>query len=644
MPPPIGSKTISNINFDKLYYLTSATNNSSVCNDESFNMTTGKPLNNLTINPLVDSFFLDNLKIILAENKNIYDTDFISKYPKVLETDTLRDIEISAGGETMIHAVFIHEGASMKNMFGYYFYYINEEGQKVLLDNAEGETAYYYRPTVILPHVFSEDDNLSSLKLGEQRKLRGNLPNGNFSNIYVGFFLVIHGWLAKTGNGLCADDQFLYSTVDFAHQYSETQWEIVNNRIFSIYAKAENSDGDQMLFTAFEDLVDKQNQNDMDYNDCVVGFNISDVSTVVGYDDYSKVYVPTTPIAPSSNTIVNIDDEGEYAEFKKTAYTFVYGKNYIFERHIFFPNEEDRNSFKTVYNRLFTNYKHESIVNVGDKGLKISYLFRKNDITNNTTGDKVKLYLFQAKFNKSKSGDVTDYDELFNKIYKDSDYYERYALYRHDDDDESSLISTSTVFDKPNVLSSNKNTGFLVTGSGLVECQNGRSRLPFTTSQIYKIYKNSSSGNKGLVINVGMDTHPTGYKAGTKTFLRYVSFNVDNSELVVVDLKDLSLYNGELSSITPSFTKITVSSVTANSNYIKNLINVFRNDSGATYRVVQIGQLKFYCIRFPNIKNNPTMVYLANGFNVSLSQRSNTLLGTYFYNRTFYPVDGYTVW
>jgi hypothetical protein len=79
------------------------------------------------------------------------------------------------------------------------------------------------------------------------------------------------------------------------------------------------------------------------------------------------------------------------------------------------------------------------------------------------------------------------------------------------------------------------------------------------------------------------------------------------------------------------------------SNYIKKLIRVFSNNSDATYRTIIINNnMVFYCIRFPRLKNNPTMIFLDNDLTIDWMNAYNVVSGTYFVKQQYYPIDSFT--
>lgn len=615
-----------------------------------FDVKTGKPNKNITddSDPTTDinSFFM-NVQSNLFENKNIND-NFIYKYPKVLEVDTLRDIQVT--GETTIDVVFIMSGASMKNMFGYYMYYIDEAGNKIILANDPNkDTKYHYSPTVIYPYVYSVENDKNTLQCGNKRRLVGNMSNGNFSNVYIGFFLIPHGWYAFIMNSEIYDHNILYSTINFNKSYVPSEYQMVDDLIYSIFARVTDQKDNDLLFVAFEDIF-VDGTYDLDYNDCVVGIIASDKSNIVDYDEYSKVDIENDEDSDNeedntfdSNTIIGIDDDGEYIQLNNDKY--IISGNYYFERHLCFDNKDDRDATYDVCISLLTNYKYdikkEDDSNKTTYYVIMSYLFRVNDIKKLKDSDENrKLYLFESKHSTHIKDIVEKYKAVTIKNLKNPNYYEKYKFW--DANTNETIIKLTDTINLPH----KKGKNFRIIGNGVMDCVNGKSHLPTKNSQIYMVYKNMSKSN-GLVVNIKMHTHPTEYMSKSKNFVRYVSFIANTTEHVVIDLGDLSLYqeikNELVSNETPTYTNIKISEImTKADSQIKLLISVFKNNSGASYRKVTINDsMDFYCIRFSNIKNNPTMIFLDASLLLEWNDKYNDFSGTYFNKQRIYPVSNF---
>lgn len=634
------SKYIDNIDYTKLKFLI----NDSVVDTittTNFDLTTGKPKQNLSINSKIDEFFINTINENLYENVNI-NNNLIYKYPKLLELDTARDMQVS--NETTIDAIFIYEGASMKNMFGYYMYTIDGDGNKKILSNdpdVPNPDGYYYNPTIIFPHVYSDENNINTLQKGNTRRLKGNLPNGNFSNIFIGLFLIPHGWFAFEESSPIDNNAIFYSTIDFNRLYNNTEYITEKDKIYSIYFKAQSENGNELLLVGFEDIF-VNGVYDLDYNDCVVGFEISDVNNIVDYDQYTSVVVEEPE--QEYNNIVYIDENGEYLKLNKNIYNIDLNNTYKFERHMLFPNESDRDEFYNIYINSDSNYKFSvsKVFEYGKYAVIITYLFRKNDIKlvygeSNGNSNKL-LYLYESKYNKNNESNVNNYKKMIIKMLSDTNYSEKYRLYNNATNAE--VIYLTHNIDKP--VLSNK-IKFRIIGNGVMDCKNGKSKLPSNEKQIYQVYKNNN-----IIINVKMDDHPTNYMLNQKTFVRYVSFRANSSELVIVDLKNLNLYT-EIESVlvlnnSITFDNIQISSITYTTGNIKDLINIFRTDSGAYYRTIKINNLMtFYCIRLPRVKNNPTMVFLNDSLNIQWNDTYSITSGTYFNKQTLYPKSSFSL-
>lgn len=631
------SKYINSIDFNNLSYLTDTY--SDTLNGSDYNLSTGKPLNNLQNDSNIDNFFVNICEKSLAERNNI-NNQFIYDYPSILDLDSFRDLHIM--DETRLDCVFVMEGASMKNMFGYYFYEI-VNGEKKLLDN-DGTSDNYYRPTIIFPHVYSDPNVGTSLQTGDNRTLKGNLPNGNFKDIYVGFFLIPHGWYAYENSSDINNDSILYSTVDFCSDNFTSEHSIINDKIYSVFAKSISDNNDELLFIGFEDIVYYE-VDDLDYNDCVVGIKASDVSNIENYNLFPELIFIDEE---NKNNIIFVDADGEYIEFRDEDYNISDEFNHIFERHLIFDSVVKRDEYLAVYSQILTNYV--SSVDVADNGILfkiiIKYLFRKNDIKNANKNKRKKLYLSKAKYNRHMLNIVTEYKKKLEENLKDENYMEVYKLYQTNDP-ENPIISFTDNICPPQKVSTGE---FRIIGNGIMDCIKGRSHLPFKTSTIYQVYKNMSRSSDGLVINVKMDNHPDGYMLGTKTFVRYVSFIVNTTEHVILDLDNLNVFQevnetliqSDVSILNNNLQNINISDIKTSSEYIKKLVKIFRNNSGATYRIVTVNGMEFYCIRFPNIKNNPTMIFLDNDLVVDWVDSYNNTGGTYFVKQKYYPVPNYT--
>lgn len=663
---PTHAKQVDTIAFDSLHYLVTETETvGAPLTTENFDVATGKPLHNMT-DAFSESYSVD-VRLLTSVSQNLQESvnineQFVFDFPMVLDVETSRDLVIGAD-PTEIRCIFVSEGASMENSFGYYFYVEDPTtGDRFLLDSAADSGGYHYSPTVVFPHVLDE-----SLATGTTRLLKGNMPDGKFANVRVGFFLVPHGWFALRMNSTVPNDSILYSTTDFCTKYVQNDYEMVNDKIYSIFAKAANAAGNDLLLVGFEDIF-YRGTFDMDYNDCVVGLHANPSHGITNRDQFVTIDVPDTiHVASSGDIRIFFDLLGEFVQLPDSVLANEQGYNYIFTRTIRFASETRRNATADALNQLLDNF------HVGDKVvgfnaesfptlpyfIKATYLFRKNDILQSVKiipakgrgVTKKKLYLMQVKFTKHHKIAAERYlREVIHNFRAAAanpiEYKEEYEIRTTTGVEVLTVIDGSSPFreneigDRGGKVTTDGR--FHIVGSGLMTTLQGRSHLPFKSTTIIQVYKRNE-----LVVNIMMDTHPDDYMLGKKTFVRRIGFvwKPTNTHLVV-DLADLSLYqvdaddNGALLPLGDASTLsgFGVGDVTSNSADAKHLIKMFRTNSDAIYRVVTIDDtLPFWCIRLPRVKNNPTVVYLAADGLQDLWTKELELSasGTFFDKQTF---------
>lgn len=664
------SKFINKIQFDKVYYLTDENVAKQLPTNTDINTETGRPLNNIYNNNKIDTFFFEVIYEMLFESKNVHD-NFIYTYPELLEETYERDIKIEEA--TTIEVSFLMAGASMQNMIGYYMY-ILDNGEIKILDNDGVVDDYYYKPTIIFPHAIKKTDHLN---LGDTRKLKGNMPNGDFANVYIGFFLVSNGWYSYYNNGFVPDEHVLYTTVKFNQLYETEEYEMVKGKIYSINLKSDIVDDKFMIVVSFEDLFHKGViGNDLDYNDCTLGLTIEN-SKVKNIDTMSTLVTNKKRTKELTDNIIGINDIGEYVSFDKELYTLNSDITYIFERHYEFTSETERDEMFECLDDLFMNYVI-SRQKIGNNKILMVYIFRGGDIVYNDRElasnadsksrssntirsnedieivddpnkaddlkigkyDKyIKIYLMEMKYNSHKLARAKSYKKKIEKNLKDNIYTEHYKLYNAATNEN--IISVESEVADTKVVKSKK---FKIIGNGIMTCNRGKSHLPFKSTQTYNVYTNKEvESGDGLVINVRMDEHPDGYQSGKKTFVRYISFIVNESEKIVIDLADISLYSEYGVPATDEYVNnlnlIDISDIFTEAHSLDKLKGIFNNNKDITYRIIIIDSFIFYCVRLGKLKNLPTLVYLNSDFNISWLDNYNITSGTYYNKKKFYEID-----
>jgi hypothetical protein len=707
---PVHAKQITQITFDKLKYLTKTYADTITPCD--FDIETGRPLNNIRTTNTINYFLLSSINSSLSEGKHI--CDFICHEG----VEGMHDIEIT--DETSLSALFANEGASMQNMFGYYMYIKNEDGSKILLDTECNNDGVYYSPTIIFPHVKSEQ--YKYLQSSDTRLLKGNMPDGKFKNICVGFFLVPHGWYAFTEKSTIDNDSILHSTTDFnaysmsslkeadvepivpvehvdecvehvveecgehiveecgehvvevcvehemepeneelvidpiegeqlTEQVTESmidQHDIINKKIYSVFTKIESSihKNNNLLMIGFEDMIhEKYEHNDMDYNDCVVCIEISNINNIVNYDKYTVVnFGMDPPIYVPQNSLIYYDEYGEYVSFDKRKYNII-DADYILERYIYCNNKTLTSYYYDALLKININY----VINITKTccsdifAIKIEYCLRQHDIINATNNDIVKLYLMESKhteFSEEYGNSlIINYKNMFNNLIHDKSYYEKY-------DFSIKIVSIHDIIESPVNATINH---FRIFGNGVIDCMNKTAYIPSDITNIYQLYKNvNNCTKKGIVINICMDTHPHTYMMGVTTFIKYITFIVDSTYNMTIDMHTLSIYKYDgctlvLQTEFNAYPDMHISDIYNEPNNNDQLSDIYKYDKDATYRVITLcNSMVLYCINLSTntVLSSIILVYIDNMY--YWGNTRNEQSGIYYSNQISHIIESHT--
>jgi hypothetical protein len=303
----------------------------------------------------------------------------------------------------------------------------------------------------------------------------------------------------------------------------------------------------------------------------------------------------------------------------------------------------------SIYESLLTNYKLDVQIENDDLIYKLiyKYLFRKNDINGciKKNGEK-QIYIFESKFNKQLDQIMTRYKEQVSKNLANINYSEKYKVYPLNDSyikDGPEIISLTEDIEKNKI--NDTNAIFRIIGNGIMSCKQGKARLPHQYKQIYNVY-NTMDNSKGISICAKMDDHPVNFMLGHKNFLRYISFNVDEDNKAVIDLGNLDIYEvlGEniMKNNSLVLEKIQISNILTEDTGIKEMMKLFKSDSGTMYRkVILKGGMTIFCVRMPIMKNNPTAVFARSDTLLKWNEKYVEKGGTYFNKHQLYPVNNF---
>jgi uncharacterized protein (DUF2164 family) len=438
MSLPTGSKELgSKIGPTNVYYLTDTNTVSSSFSISSFTPTLAKPLNNYTIKN-VDPNIIKTIQQALPETIN-NNASLFTNFPDILTTDN----DIIVGDiDTTIDITFITEGAGYLNAMGYYFYYIDSNGDPKVITNSDSNTNQnandpYFRPTIVFPNA-SLSRSGGDLQSGATRTLKGNQIDGTFRNVLVGFFLISNGW-RSIGNGyMSTGTGYTMHTTHTLNANYNAQYLSESN-----VAKSDPRRGVQSALLyyvnvsswilAFEDI--SRPSGDSDFNDCILLIKKTPGPTEEDLTRYTVV-TPTSPY----NHPAQVDSDGMFL-WLDTNKLCNNGSILYFNREIHFKpthisyreydidiNESPRDYVKRLIQQLNWNYtggnnviidNAETDYDSNNNVLTQRFSFLPQDIINNTVNGYCKLYLLSRQFNIDNTNLInskgeTNYNILLN--------------------------------------------------------------------------------------------------------------------------------------------------------------------------------------------------------------------------------------
>lgn len=462
MSLPEGSKELGvRIGPSNVYYLADTNTVSTSFTVHDFTPSNGKPKNNYIIKN-IDPNLIKTIEESLPEtSSNI--AKLFNNFPDIIERDT--DIVVGSS-ETDIEVSFISEGAGYLNAVGYYFYYIDDKGDPKVITNAddnknENETDNYYRPTIIFPNA-SLSRSGGDLRQGGTRTLKGNMPNGKFSNVRVGFFLISNGW-KTTGDG------YLSTGTGYTMHTTKQLNANYNPAVLNDYtATADDyrrgiqsvllyyvSEGSWIL--SFEDIL--RPSGDSDFNDVVLLVKRSQALTEEEENLYSKV-TPSTPI----NHPAQADADGLFLWLNADKMCRD-GATLYFEREMHFKTKtikykeygEDvekspKDYMKGLVQKLNwnnTNGKDGIIdgVNDNDNVFTQRFTFLPQDIQDGMVNGYCKLYILRRQYNIDDQTIINDREETNYDIllqYQSALIDKWYSTTNEHDEDDAQFIENET--------------------------------------------------------------------------------------------------------------------------------------------------------------------------------------------------------
>jgi len=356
---PDGAVALNSININNLYYLVGSNVVSANFGKGTSFDNRGVPLDNMYYSEY-DSDLLSTLHQALPSGQTNLSGVF-QLFPNTNSASS--DIHID-GTETSLTMTFLSEGAGYQNAIGYYFFVRNDEDTVVLLQSAP-ESELYYNPTIIFPNTTN-----TFLASGSTREIKGNLANGKFRNIHVGFFVVPNGF--RRFQGVVADQfEILHTTHSLNPNANHNTVQGIQILMFDY------PQGRYIL--GVEDI--KRPAGDNDFNDLLVRIQsdppiirASESATVLPLINSHNMlqYTPTGIVVKLDSAIKSIADANDFVDFYRLSeYT---------DKSVHFSQQDVsvRDYAHSIFSALVFRYQH-TVQPLGSHQLLHHHRFYKDD-------------------------------------------------------------------------------------------------------------------------------------------------------------------------------------------------------------------------------------------------------------------------
>lgn len=599
MSLPNGSKLLNSIDHNNYNYLTHDVNGDPTFMyswDNSYFSSKGKPLNNLTVEELGEQMLVD-VREMLPERSNITTTIF-EDYPDLLSASPPIDHSLHITEETDVWVTFIDEGAGYKNAFGYYLW-IDDNGSKVILQNDDVTNSNgslgNYNPLIIFPNgslgIGGSLRTGGHLVPGHRRKLIGNLPNGKFDNVNVGFFLVPNGWGGTTTGVRYNNKAILYSDKEFNTGTGD------NNVQAVCFEYKEHK------LLAFEDI--KRPGGDSDFNDMVL-------------------YVETNP-AVDGNFVVSKQGLITSSSLKKDFFGLfvtdsagmITGSNKLFKftREMEFSSLTKRDEHKFVMGNL----NHELVPlteNVNNDTVKYEYIFTSAQAAAAIIDNLMKLYVFKKEPNEEDETIIITGQTGIYEPYNDQTVYQQMVSLQHLEINElvSEIHTLEEITDSENPINLKTESNATVDNvyGNLLAWGDPHIETIFGTTQtiahegVFELFN-----DKHVVVNTECWRHPLyanhpnpDFREGT--FMKFISL-IYGGKSIIVNMDNLSVQikeNGILRNFVRSDNDdiISISGINEPTPEKHILLDYLNKDPDSETRFIYVKDHIFACTLIPSLE------------------------------------------
>lgn len=466
---------------------------------------------------------------------------------------------------TDVFVTFVTEGAGYKNVFGYYWYNLNDEldvpsvlengAYRPIIysekDNIDKNGKYILHKTIVFPNasLLYKGGNLVS---GNRVRLLYDPSNPDIkfpNNTGIGFFLIPNGWSDSLKN-ITLKSNIIYSDDEFNTHNSKTGLGYKQAILLSDVENTDDTEG--VVVLGLEDIM--QPGGDKDFNDLVIKISYNPGNC---YD--TKGALTLSPNDPIDVTTLAADSTGLYVNFLDKVMVSLNGvdtTNFVL-KHIIRKN----NSIKTALLKIVFDsviFEHNTTVEYFTEDyLDIDGNYTAIILKHTIPKDKLNKFLFLFKSNKNNLIPSKLDPNIRNIVYLQNDYVfaedidlEYLSIYN---DKDSSLLVLNG---KPNTA---RMTCPLAMGDPHFTTITGKKYTLTTLNGNFRLLKNDY-----LTINTNIDFYePNNNNPMYKklTFMKNIYIKYGVNELVI-DLFNKNKYgqiinNVHLASPIPAFFALT---------------------------------------------------------------------------------------
>jgi hypothetical protein len=528
----------------------------------------GRPKENIT-KKQVDNSFIKDMNIIFRERRNITENiiDDLRQRNSNIDTtdfdkDFMTDFYIN-DNTTQMEISFVNEGAGYKNVFGYYFYRLQETKS----ENGENNikpiilTGGKYTPTIMFPNA-SKKNNGGTLLIGDTRTvLLGD--SVDIENVNVGFFLIPNGWDSWRRIVRYNYKPIIHSTPRFNHNWNielegtDKNSFLDNDGYQSLLTKYDVESNENIYSFCFEDI--SRPGGDKDFNDLCMLIKIerkdnSEPPTIAPtYEEPTDETTKTeTEITKQSTQLENTEltessmleytDEGMFIQILNTEFTPEINKCYEIIYKFTIKNQELYDIFKPALSELIF-IEDEGVVdkttyNFNDETLQIElkhiFSFVSQEEINNSIKDFkscLQIKVFDILPNYDEELPTQELLDVQHVLMNDENVFDESIILKECDNE----IELLNVPKGPDIIS----RSLLLWGDPHIITIYGKGYKMDDLEGVFNLFKNDNLSIRGEFWKIEkLREHD---KLHDKTFMKKISIQFMNENIgVIIDISNYS--------------------------------------------------------------------------------------------------------